>query len=65
MKNGTLTRKIPNKKGRTIVEVDLDGSYILSKMNIEKSDKVKMFDKFIDDLKKFVKKGDSNGNRRF
>jgi len=53
--DGTLTVKKPAKKGRAIVEVDLDGSYVLSETNIEESDKVKMFDKFIDDLKKLIK----------
>lgn len=53
--DGTLTFKNPTKKGRAIVEVDLDGSYVLSETNIEESDKVKMFDKFIDDLKKLIK----------
>ncbi len=53
--DGTLTTKKPTKKGRAIVEVDTDGSYVLSETNIEESDKVKMFDKFIDDLKKLLK----------
>lgn len=53
--DGTLTFKIPTKKGRAIVELDTDGSYVLSETNIEESDKVKMFDKFIDDLKKLLK----------
>ena len=53
--DGTLTIKKPAKKGRAIVEVDLDGSYVLSETNIEESDKVKMFDKFIDDLKTLIK----------
>jgi len=53
--DGTLTVKKPTKKGRAIVEVDTDGSYVLSETNIEVSDKVKMFDKFIDDLKKLLK----------
>ena len=53
--DGTLTMKKPTKKGRAIVEVDTDGSYVLSETNIEESDKVKMFDKFIDDLKKLLK----------
>lgn len=52
--DGTLTTKIPAKKGRAIVEADLDGTYVLSETNIEESDKVKMFDKFIDDLKKLI-----------
>jgi len=53
--DGTLTVKKPTKKGRAIVEVDTDGSYVLSETNIEESDKVKMFDKFIDDLKRLLK----------
>ncbi len=53
--DGTLTIKTPTKKGRAIVEVDTDGSYVLSETDIEESDKVKMFDKFIDDLKKLLK----------
>lgn len=53
--DGTLIIKTPAKKGRAIVEVDTDGSYVLSETNIEESNKVKMFDKFIDDLKKLLK----------
>ena len=53
--DGTLTTKNPAKKGRAIVEVDTDGSYVLSETDIEESDKVKMFDKFIDDLKQLIK----------
>ena len=49
--DGTLTVKDPAKKGRAIVEIDTDGSYVLSETDIEESEKVKMFDKFIDDLK--------------
>lgn len=52
--DGTLTIKDPAKKGRAIVEIDTDGSYVLSETNIEESGKVKMFDKFIDDLKKIL-----------
>lgn len=50
--DGTLTNKIPAKKGRAIVEKDLDGTYVMTEANIEESDKVKLLDKFIDDLKK-------------
>ena len=50
----TLTTRNPAKKGRAIVEVDTDGSYVLSETNIEESSKVKMFDKFIEDLKKLI-----------
>jgi len=53
--DGTLTTKHPAKKGRAIVETDLDGSYVLSETNIEESDKVKMFDKFIEDLKELLR----------
>jgi len=49
--DGTLTIANPAKKGRVIVEVDTDGGYVLSEKEIEQSDKVKTFDKFIDDLK--------------
>ena len=49
--DGTLTKRSPTKKGRAIVEVDTDGSYVMSEVNVEESDKVKMFDKFLSDLK--------------
>lgn len=52
--DGTLIVKKPAKKGRAIVEVDTDGSYVLSETKIEESDKVKMFDKFIEDLKDLI-----------
>lgn len=52
--DGTLTKKKPTKKGRAIVEVDTDGSYVLSETEVEESEKVKMFDKFIEDLKKII-----------
>jgi type II restriction enzyme len=53
--DGTLTYKRPVKKGRAIVETDLDGSYILTEDDIEESNKVKLFEHFIDDLKKLLK----------
>ena len=53
--DGTLTTKKPTKKGRAIVEVDTDGGYVLSETKIEESNKVKMFDKFIEDLKKLLR----------
>lgn len=52
--DGTLTTKKPAKKGRAIVEVDLDGTYVMTEANIEESDKVKLLDKFIEDLKKLI-----------
>jgi len=53
--DGTLTFKRPAKKGRAILEVDLDGSYILTEEKIEESDKVKFFEHFIEDLKGLLK----------
>ena len=53
--DGTLTYKKPVKKGRAIVEVDLDGSYVLTEEKIEESDKVKLFEHFVEDLKKLLK----------
>ncbi len=50
----TLTHKRPIKKGRAIVEVDLDGSYVLTEETIEESDKVKLFEHFIEDLKRLL-----------
>lgn len=52
--DGTLTVRTPTKKGRAIVEVDTDGSYVMSETQVEESPKVKMFDKFIDDLRELV-----------
>ena len=52
--DGTLTVRKPAKKGRAIVEVDTDGSYVMSPNPVEESTKVKMFDKFIEDLKKLM-----------
>ena len=54
--DGTLRTKIPAKKGRAIVEVDTNGSYVMSEEEIEESNKVKLFDKFIEDLKKLMGK---------
>lgn len=56
--DGTLTHKKPTKKGRAIVEVDLDGSYVLTEENIEEDDKVKLFEYFIEDLRGLLKNED-------
>lgn len=53
--DGTLTKRKPFKKGRAIVEVDLDGSYVLTEEDIEESKNVKLFEHFIEDLKKILK----------
>lgn len=54
----TLTIRKPAKKGRAIVEVDTDGSYVMSESTVEESPRVKMFDKFIEDLKKIISETD-------
>lgn len=46
----TLVTRAPAKKGRAIVEVDTDGSYVMSEESIEESERVKTFDKLIFDL---------------
>ncbi len=51
--DGTLVVKHPAKKGRAICEVDMDGAYVMRE--IKESEKVKMFDKFIKDLRKLLK----------
>jgi len=53
--DGTLTTRIPAKKGRAIVEVDTHGSYVMSETIVEESQRVKMFDKFMEDLKNIMK----------
>lgn len=50
----TLSIKVPAKKGRAIVELDTDGSYIMSEEDVEESNKVKKFDKFISDLRRLA-----------
>lgn len=52
--DGTLTQKKPAKKGRAIVETDTDGSYVLTETEIDESSKVKLLDKFIEDLTKLA-----------
>lgn len=54
--DGTLKQKKPTKKGRAIVEVDLNGSFVLTEEELEESNKVKLFEYFIYDLKKLLKK---------
>jgi len=50
--DGHLVSRDSPSKGRIIVEHDLDGAYVLRK--VEENEKVKIFDKFITDLKKIV-----------
>lgn len=42
-------------KGNALVEVDLDGAYVMTEQPVIESKKVKTFDKFINDLKKLLK----------
>ena len=55
--DGTLTIKHPAKKGRAIVEIDLDGTYVLTEADLDESDKVKLFEHFIEDFKQLLGKG--------
>ena len=53
--DGTLTSTYLPKKGRAIVEIDLDGTYVLTEANLDESDKVKLFEHFIQDFKRLLK----------
>ena len=53
--DSTLTKKFHAKKGRAIAEIDTDGTYVLTTDNLEESTVVKLFNKFIFDMKKFNK----------
>ena len=52
--DNVLSISNPPKKGRAIVETDTDGCYIFSKHKIQESQKVKIFNKFINDLKELL-----------
>jgi len=54
--DGTFSKQNQRNKGRAIVENDLDGSYVLTEADVELSDKVKMFDELVTDLKALLKK---------
>jgi type II restriction enzyme len=58
--DGDLTIRTPTKKGRAIAEIDTDGSYVMSKAQVEESSRVKMFDKFIVDLTALATKAGEN-----
>lgn len=49
-----LTRRERPNKQRVIAETDLDGTYVLTTEELEESDKVKLFEHFIDDLKQVL-----------
>ena len=52
--DGTLTDTYLPKKGRAIVEIDLDGTYVLTEANLDESHKVKLFEHFIEDFKQLI-----------
>lgn len=53
--DGDFSEDVDIGKSRAIVEIDLDGAYIMTEQLVRESKKVKTFDKFIDDLKKLLK----------
>ena len=53
--DGNFTEDKNMNKSRAIVEMDLDGAYIMTEKTVKESEKIKTFDKFIDDLKKLLK----------
>lgn len=44
----------PAKELRVIAEIDIDGTYVLTTEALEESNKVKLFEHFIDDLKQVI-----------
>lgn len=52
--NKDLTRIAPAKEPRVIAEVELDGTYVLTTEALEESDKVKLFEHFIEDFKQAI-----------
>jgi len=52
--DGTLTSAYLPKKGRAIVEMDLDGTYVLTEADLDESDRVKLFEHFIEDFKQLI-----------
>lgn len=45
------------RKERAIAENELDGTYVLTALNLEESDKVKSFEHFVADFKKLIERG--------
>ena len=50
LKSSDLSQQI----GRSIIETDLDGTYVLTAEELKESDKVKLFEHFIEDLKQVI-----------
>ncbi len=55
-KDKHLTEREHPKRQRIIVETELDGTYVLTAEALEESDKVKLFEHFIEDLKQVIEK---------
>lgn len=51
-----LARRAPKNKAETIAWTDLDGTYVLIGKALEKSDKIKLFEHFIEDFKQLLEK---------
>ena len=49
-----LARMDPAKESRVIAEIELDGTYVLTAEELEESDKVKLFEHFIEDFKQVI-----------
>ena len=47
-------RMDPAKEPRIIAEIDLDGVYVLTAGALAESDKVKLFEHFIEDIKQVI-----------
>ncbi len=52
--DNTLKRLERPNKGRVMAETDLDGTYVLTKENLQESENVKLFEHFIEDFKKVI-----------
>ena len=50
LKSSDLSQQI----GRSIIETDLDGTYVLTVKELEESNKVKLFEHFIEDLRQVI-----------
>ncbi|MDE0086346.1 MAG: BsaWI family type II restriction enzyme [Candidatus Poribacteria bacterium] len=49
-----LTKADPARKERIIAEAELDGTYVLTKEDLQENENVKLFEHFIEDFKKVI-----------
>jgi len=56
----TLKTHKPAKKGRAIVECDLDACYVLTESEFEESAKVKRFSELVSDLRAFFERSQNS-----